>query len=554
MAMRHLMLRACSIVVFPLLVACGHHARPASANAEASAPSAKEILPLIRVRLYASGVGYFERQGDLAAGRRALPVPAGHLDDALKSLVLLGPDSKDVTLSFPSRLSPAVARARAGLPAAEDSAISYDRLLAALRGEKVEVTLRPSAAVQRRGSAREGVRLRGHVVEIVAVKPTHPSYDHGPVRRTIPEGETEAEKPEQLHLVLLSDAREVIRLNVNDIAKVRAIDPLIAKRLEAAMSARIASRSNPTQWLKLAGAATASGPIRLGYLAETPTWRASYRLVLDSETSGSAAASGKAQLQAWALIHNDTEEAWKDVRLELVDGYPSSFLYPLAAPRYHRRDLSTPDEELSSVPQLSTTTPDALWGDFSDYQGETVESLGSYGASGTGTGQGFGSGHGRLGGAHRARAPRVRRAGRSGASGLLWIGDLVAEAGVTAVAEKAVSVYGVASPVSLPAQHSAMLPFLKASVSAKPIVWFSKPRAYPERAVGISNNTPNTLPAGPLAVFGRGGFLGEALLQSLQPGARQFARIGDEPDINLDATEIERQEERKHVDFRGGVL
>ena len=57
--------------------------------------------------------------------------------------------------------------------------------------------------------------------------------------------------------------------------------------------------------------------------------------------------------------------------MELVNGRPTSFLYPLAAPRYGRRELAHPAEEYSTVPQLLGKTADGLWGDF-DQEGETV--------------------------------------------------------------------------------------------------------------------------------------------------------------------------------------
>ncbi|MGC4066423.1 MAG: hypothetical protein QM784_17680 [Polyangiaceae bacterium] len=95
---------------------------------------------------------------------------------------------------------------------------------------------------------------------------------------------------------------------------------------------------------------------------------------------------------------------------------------------------------------------------------------------------------------------------------------------------------------------------MKSGVSAKTIVWFSSPDSKPERAIGLVNDTPNTLPEGPVSVFGPGGFLGEALMQSLQPGARQFARIGDEADFDLTMAESTRTSQRRHVDFQGGQL
>ncbi|HMA95257.1 MAG TPA: hypothetical protein VKP30_21355 [Polyangiaceae bacterium] len=549
-------LRRC-LVLAPacLVLACATRSPPRLAGS----PSDGEVLPLVRVRLYASGVGYFERRGDLNAGQRRLPVPAGHLDDALKSLVLINSGADPVGVTFPSRVSPAVARARAGMAAAENAALSYDRLLAALRGEEVVVRLGSAA---RFGKAQ----LNGRVVEVVSVEPSHPSYDHGPVGANISKGtrdsgRTEADEHDasehstsppvaRLQLMLLSPDYGVIRFDLSELVSVRPLNARIMERFEAALAARVATRANPTEWLEISTGTHTLRDLRLGYLAEVPIWRTSYRLLIQAQ--------GRAELQGWALVHNDTDETWREVRLELVDGAPSSFLFPLAAPRYQRRDLSTPTHELSSVPQLSTTTPDALWGDFSDYQGETVESItGSEGVGGLGlaSGEGFGSGHGRIGGSHKTRAPSIQvDSSTQSSSDLLWVGDLVKQAGVLPPAERAVSVYQVPTPLNLLPQHSALLPFLRDEVAAKTIVWFSSPESKPERAIGLMNNTSNTLPEGPMAVFGQGGFLGEALLQSLQPGARQFACIGEESNFDLTMIESTRNSVRRHVDFQSRQL
>src|SRR4249919_492038 len=53
---------------------------------EAASPA---TLPLRTVRLYETGVGYFEREGEITGGSESLPVPASHVDDALKTLVIL---------------------------------------------------------------------------------------------------------------------------------------------------------------------------------------------------------------------------------------------------------------------------------------------------------------------------------------------------------------------------------------------------------------------------------------------------------------------------------
>ena len=100
------------------------------------------VLPLRTLRLYETGVGYFERSGKVPARADAgLPVPAGHLDDALKTLVVLSPDGKTRVdgIEFGSSLSHGMARAMAGLPLEDGDVVGYETLLMSLKGSRVEL-------------------------------------------------------------------------------------------------------------------------------------------------------------------------------------------------------------------------------------------------------------------------------------------------------------------------------------------------------------------------------------------------------------------------------
>jgi hypothetical protein len=507
-----------------LLSACaGLRTRHESAALEQGHP-----LPLKRVRLYASGVGYFERRGTLEGEQDTLPVPASHLDDALKSLVLLSASGPLESISFASRVSPAVARARAGLPAEEGEALSYDRLLVSLRGERVEVDAR-------------GMKVRGRIVEVVAVGAEHPTYVHRAKAKS-------AEEPEVLHVLLLAASGELLRFDSHELAFIRPLDPAVRERLEAALSAQRSLRSSRHQALLL-GAAEGT-PLALGYLAETAVWRASYRLVLEHPKE-----RGASQLQAWALVHNDTEEPWRKVNIELANGQPVSFLFPLSAPRYDRRELVTPESELSSVPQLSTTTPDAMWGDFSEYEGETLHTVG--GAEGLGLGGigtvGHGSGYGSGAGSVRSGSAS-RQSGGLAESALVPIGDLSKSAPEDLPKTKTVSVFPLAHAIDLPAHHSAMVPFIDAAISTRSLVLFSSFADDAERAIVLRNDTVNTLVAGPLTVFGAGGFLGEAELDMVKPGERRFARIGHDPEIELKTVGATNEDEEKRLSAEHGEL
>ena len=100
-----------------------------------------------------------------------------------------------------------------------------------------------------------------------------------------------------------------------DVESARPTDPGMVARLGAAVDAL---SDGSARLLKDVRVLASGGSISLGYVSETPVWRASYRLVL-------ADGAGESALQGWALVHNDTDEAWKRVQVELVNDGPVTF-------------------------------------------------------------------------------------------------------------------------------------------------------------------------------------------------------------------------------------
>ena len=492
------MLRSTLVALFlcaPLLAGC------------ASSPK-QRALPLDKLRLYETGVGYYERAGSLGGpGGASVPVPSGHLDDALKSMVVLGSDGQVQSVAFDSRNSPAVARARAGLPPEPDAPIRVHDVLLGLRGHEITV---------RRGPRR----IRGRLVDVIGV----PDVDQ---MGQIPNEEngvpTAAEQAgavkDKTFALLVTRTGRYRRVDVAKIDEITPRDPDVRARMQAALDATVALRSNARGLIEVEGKGS---DVRIGYLAESPIWRATYRIVLDDKDA--------AALQGWALVHNDTEEDWEGITLELVNGRPDSFLFPLAAPRYERRDLVVPDREVSSVPQLLDTTADAMWGDFLD----TEEGLGLYGTGsgggGSGSGYGYGSGSGRAG--------RVRLGSSIGGSDLVNVGNLAALATGEGRETKTDFVYGTGEPLTLTAGRSAMVPFVSSKVQSAGLTWFSGfGDGSARHAVMVSNITSQTLPMGTLSVFAEGGFSGETVLPRLKPDERRFLEIGDDLDTEMTVAE-----------------
>src|SRR4051812_41250891 len=91
--------------------------------------------------------------------------------------------------------------------------------------------------------------------------------------------------------------------------------------------------------------------LEVGYVAASPVWRPSYRVVIEK--------SGEAYLQAWGIVENLSGEDWKNVRLSLVAGAPLAFEAQLGTPVIPERPIVTDNGEvIAAVPHGDTTLRD----------------------------------------------------------------------------------------------------------------------------------------------------------------------------------------------------
>jgi hypothetical protein len=497
-----------------LAVFMGALASTSAVTAQVVPPQATP-LPLKTVRLYEAGVGYFERAGRVGQGTGlGLPVPVAHLDDALKTLVVLGTDGKTSVsgIEFASSISPEMGRALAGLPENESS-VSHAGMLRSLKGGAVELR-----------TSRETVR--GKLVDVLdpvegepgpcipAISTPSPAKPDAPAVPCVVRRETT--------ILLLTHEAEIRKFFLSDVVGVKPTDPSLAARLGASVS--VASSQGASARRDLRVLAESTGDVTIGYVAEAPVWRSTYRMVFDPKAE-------RGTLQGWALVHNDTDEEWKKVKIELVNGRPDSFLYPLAAPRYARRELRAPAEALSTVPQLIGRTADAMWSEaIGDSFGVGGLGLTGIGEGGGGRGEGIGLGSiGTIG--HGAGTGTG-----SGESTVLSVGDLAKIAEAEGMESGALFRYSLANLVDLRPRGSALVPFLQQSISARRIVWFSDPGDAGRSAARLKNDTKQTFPAGPVSFFADGGFAGEAQLDRMKPSETRLVAFGTDIDVELQQT------------------
>src|SRR5207247_7152942 len=85
-----------------------------------------------------------------------------------------------------------------------------------------------------------------------------------------------------------------------------------------------------------------------------PVWKTSYRLVLptlaarkndpvDNNKEQKKAEDRKPYLQGWAVVENQTDEDWTDVRMALISGRPISFQMNLYDALFIKRPVVEPE-------------------------------------------------------------------------------------------------------------------------------------------------------------------------------------------------------------------
>ena len=262
----------------------------AAASTSAAEPALRRVL------LSTGGVGYFgyEATPD-AEGRLWLTVPLAQVDDILKSLTVLG-----------ARRCGAL-----GQPAGADAPGRPVSRRALRRG-------RPGRPAEpARPPARGGGPGRG------PGQPARPDPDAWRARRSS-KGESRSARhrlslagPDGIRSVILET---VDGLSFADAELQREMDQVLARLAEGG------SAQERKLEIRLAGAP--AGPVGLGYLAEMPLWKASWRLV---------AGQGDGLLQGWAILENASGQDWRDVAVTLIGGSPRALRQALFASHYVQR-------------------------------------------------------------------------------------------------------------------------------------------------------------------------------------------------------------------------
>ncbi len=446
-------------------------------------------LPVKRMVLYKHGVGFFERYGSLGAESSiTLTFKKEEMNDVLKSLAAFPQgDGQVVSVSYETPEDKQDALGKAPLVLGDREA--WLDLVRSLRGSQVRLHIAGGGSeagqqvISAAGSGSEFV-VSGCLVGLNQID----------------------QKPEQTLVTLMTagiEADSTPNLRTYLLTQVRGLDILDAQSGDDLRYILDLSHSREDQRSVTIFLDRPHQDLLVSYVAPSPTWRVSYRLVYtpDAAPEGSKvpANAGQLLIQGWGIVDNQLDEDLENVSLTLIAGQPISFVYDLYTPRFVHRPIVADEARTIAAPVMfnaavsENLADEAVYSEI-DFSSEDFERFDDvYGAGGR-------------------RSPRMQRSLAK-----------ATQVQATGIARGEVFQYDVGVPVTIKRGQSAMVPILGATIASRKQHWFNAEKTGENPVVTIvaTNTTGLTLERGPATVLEAENYVGEAVL-SFTPAEGEF--------------------------------
>jgi hypothetical protein len=298
----------------------------------------------------------------------------------------------------------------------------------------------------------------------------------------------------------------------------------------------------------------------IGYLSETPVWRPSYRVVVEP--------NGKAALQAWGIVQNLSGEDWNDVSLSLVAGAPLAFQSTLGTPVIPNRPIVTDEGEVvAAIPQGLTSLGSAVELEVSA-QGEPLASAEATPAEAPAApgweGDALNDEEDRSSDKKMAEyaAPSKMKSGPSVPRPVMppsMAPRRTSELAAVAI-EGASTRYDMPFKVTVPNRSATMVLLTSQLVPGENVLLFApegqvaESGAHPYRVARIENTTQGLLERGPIAVYERGSFLGQGVLEPLPPRATATVPFALDRSVSLSTSQTTTYQESRLFRIESGEI
>jgi hypothetical protein len=493
---------------------------PAITRAAAATSAAEEPknanLPLKRVVLFNSGVGFFEHSGKVNGNATVeMKFKTDQINDLLKSMVVQDLDGGRIsTVNYESK----------------------DPITKTLKTFSIDLTANPTLAELLR-------QVRGERVELEAPNKLA-GVILGVETRKKQIGEQTFIDVDILDLLTDAGLRAV---PMDTISTLKLTNEKLDAELRKALALLASAHAADKKSVELSFLGNGERRVQVGYIQEAPVWKTTYRLVLSDE---------KPLLQGWAIVENTSEEDWNNVNLSLVSGRPISFVMDLYQPLYVPR----PEAQLDLFASLS---PQTYGQDLAQQQvavsvpAPRQKALGLAGNMGGGV---MGRQTWSLARAP-AGAPAPADESRFQAEKIEGLDEaMIRGRGVQSVAQGAelgsLFQYKIDTPVSLPRQQSAMLPIVNADVKGEKVSIYNQnvQAKHPLCGLQFTNTTGLHLMQGPITVFEGGSYAGDAKIEDLPPDAQRLISYAVDLDTEVAPQMKGRPEELLSVRLLKGAL
>ncbi|MDP3981650.1 MAG: hypothetical protein Q8Q33_09580, partial [Chlamydiota bacterium] len=282
-------------------------------NIEENPFSSRNSLPLKKVVLYTSGVGYFQHHGIVEDDAQIeLRMKSDDINDILKSMVVQDFDGGLISnVTYDSR----------------------DPITKTLQSFAVDLTSNPNL--------RQLLdQIRGESITVTAPQPITGIILGTEVKDELLD-EHKLIKVEYINLLTPDGIRSI---SFNSIQKIQLSNKALNQEIEQALSVLASGHDTQKKLVNVFFSGKGKRHVRISYIQETPVWKTTYRLVLSDKSAP--------YLQGWAIIENTTDEDWQNIDLILISGRPISFIMDMYEPLYIQRPIIVPTLYESLQPQL----------------------------------------------------------------------------------------------------------------------------------------------------------------------------------------------------------
>jgi hypothetical protein len=506
----------------------GQTASTAPVAATTTAAASVDV-PVNRVVLFSSGVGYFEHNGSVTGSVTAdLRFETAQINDVLKSLVVYDRGGGSVrTITYPA--NDPVNRTLRSFQVNLSGDPPLADILKQIRGAAVTISVGDE-------------RIAG---TILGVEQKEKAVATGGPEKVV--------RSWTVNLVTDGGIRSV---PLDDVRNLDVRDDKIKKEMNQALAALVQARDQSKKTVTVHFDGNAARSVGMGYLVETPIWKTTYRLMLPDATSKSPA-----ELQAWAIVENQTDNDWKDVTLSLVGGRPISFIELLYQPLYASRPVLQPSIVANIVPQTYDNGITALG---------VQETLGFRQVNpqmtlGRNNQAGLFSNNGGV----RINNNFDNNGNGQGGGNAMVGGDMAAQAqtdftqGVAAIAEATKigeMFHYTVEKVSLPRQQSSMIPIVAEGVAVDRLSIYSPTVSakYAMRGLRLHNRTGKYLLGGPVTVMDTvkegHSYAGDAKIEDIPAGQSRLLSYALDQDVVVQISKDEGDEDLITGSIVKGVL